>query len=547
MAVVISKPVIGSESLVLRTSKSLAKAPGFNEALWTVSNITQTRIAQRNSDQDAINLTRNALPPTGGRTKSRLSHHPSVTGIRCIYPVGIVTFEDIIDTILQKTTRDEKEFFQPKRNVQRTKSRKLGDLCMVSNDFGTRPGMSAYPTQAQVSVKMPISENTLRRRNVSNKARPGGAMDGADERVIDESSHNNSSISRRNQDLQESSYTQNSVGGFHGMDSSASYFARENSLSSPGDITKLEINSSVLGRDYLSKAASLSRCDGVATFHTQDSTSITKKFTAGTPPRHPLLHRATSWSPRRYSGYMRREGQESRIPGNTQPIASVHIPQPENVKAFVDFGDVKADHGEVNIKRLGSTRYGTRWESARKPSNEIISRSSWYNDGLETGEARACFPDFHANFHKTPHTSGDKQTGDQRYTDTNDTHADFTTTRPLAGGALHISSGSDGITDDAIDAEETDFKTNYDGFPPKLLDKSERKQSVHDHASETLPHSHSSFPAPDGVDIYRKSGSYEICMRQMSFHDDRALLPSQQNLQEHEGNITAARSFTWSF
>lgn len=35
----------------------------------------------------------------------------NVTGIRCPEPVGIITFEDIIDTILQKTSRDERDFY----------------------------------------------------------------------------------------------------------------------------------------------------------------------------------------------------------------------------------------------------------------------------------------------------------------------------------------------------------------------------------------------------------------------------------------------------
>ena len=50
-----------------------------------------------------------------------------VTGIRCPTPLGIITFEDVLDTLLQKTSRDEKDFFERKTYDPPTKTRKEGD------------------------------------------------------------------------------------------------------------------------------------------------------------------------------------------------------------------------------------------------------------------------------------------------------------------------------------------------------------------------------------------------------------------------------------
>jgi metal transporter CNNM len=53
----------------------------------------------------------------------------NVVGVRLLSaPVGIITFEDIIDTIIQKTSRDERDFFDRDDTAPPTKKRKAGDV-----------------------------------------------------------------------------------------------------------------------------------------------------------------------------------------------------------------------------------------------------------------------------------------------------------------------------------------------------------------------------------------------------------------------------------
>jgi metal transporter CNNM len=50
-----------------------------------------------------------------------------VTGVRFPAPLGIITFEDVLDTLLRRTGRDEKDCFERKIFDPPTKTRKEGD------------------------------------------------------------------------------------------------------------------------------------------------------------------------------------------------------------------------------------------------------------------------------------------------------------------------------------------------------------------------------------------------------------------------------------
>lgn len=148
-----------------------------------------------------------------------------ILGIKSPTPIGIITFEDIIDTILQKTSRDEKDYFDRGHELPLTKTRKTGD-CMSKPTLATPPpAPSIFTPKSQQTVlkkppKMPGANSTsvladrapnsyrssgfpgtVRKRNVSKNEKID-TVDGAD----DNHSH--------------SSYTQNSQGGFHGTESS---------------------------------------------------------------------------------------------------------------------------------------------------------------------------------------------------------------------------------------------------------------------------------------------------------------------------------------
>jgi metal transporter CNNM len=66
-------------------------------------------------------------------------------------PVGIVTFEDIIDTILQKTSRDENDFFDRPTSTPPTKSKKVGDYSPRSLSLEASPQTVPFQSNTQRS------------------------------------------------------------------------------------------------------------------------------------------------------------------------------------------------------------------------------------------------------------------------------------------------------------------------------------------------------------------------------------------------------------
>lgn len=147
-----------------------------------------------------------------------------ILGIRSPTPIGIITFEDIIDTILQKTSRDEKDYFDRGHELPLTKTRKTGDcpltpeatlnkLPKVFTPKSERAVLKKTPKgqgthdksviadKAPNPYRTPVFPGTVRKRNVSRNEKIATG-DGAE----DDHSH--------------SSYTQNSQGGFHGSESS---------------------------------------------------------------------------------------------------------------------------------------------------------------------------------------------------------------------------------------------------------------------------------------------------------------------------------------
>lgn len=133
-----------------------------------------------------------------------------VTGIRTPKPIGIVTFEDIVDSLLQRTSLDEKDFFDRQTEFPPTKSRKIGDA---------RPSLLKvhHVTTLRGSVMLLNSMNraitgSFRQRNNPRACGIAG-VDGADDANSDSFELN--IMPRRRSVLGSSSYTQNSQGGFH--------------------------------------------------------------------------------------------------------------------------------------------------------------------------------------------------------------------------------------------------------------------------------------------------------------------------------------------
>lgn len=160
------------------------------------------------------------------RNESEESHVYSIfKGIRCPTPLGIITFEDILDTLLQKTSRDEKDFFDRRTFDPPTKFRKEGDDTFIRSTRGVFRARNAIPIDVD-KIYAAFDSNhknqgALRKRN--NVSGHGDGMDGtADVRLFGLDGNDDRSLNIHGALVNDrSSYTENSHGGFHGPSSSA--------------------------------------------------------------------------------------------------------------------------------------------------------------------------------------------------------------------------------------------------------------------------------------------------------------------------------------
>lgn len=197
-------------------SASPTKAKGNRHStLWTATDNTKADLKSnakggKGQNHWTLDYLKAAEAAAADPTKPR----QNILGIRCPCPVGIVTFEDIIDTILQKTSRDESDFFDRDASFPPTKTKKPGDY--LSSAGSTSPNIPRSSKKAHVTFDKSVNPGTLRQRKVSNNIRAPGNLDGADEGSFD--GHSSIRIPKRRS--AESSYTSNSRGGFHDSDQS---------------------------------------------------------------------------------------------------------------------------------------------------------------------------------------------------------------------------------------------------------------------------------------------------------------------------------------
>lgn len=236
--------------------------------LWTATQRTNARILLElnrggaTDEKDELNRDCLECIPTDSLLEGAQNRGCRVVGVRTPEPIGIVTFEDIIDTLLQKTSKDERDFYDRGTNPP-TKSKKPGDA--PCSQFGfpfiemqTEAQNNKREKHNSRSPSRKTNHGTLRQRKVSSKVH---ALDGVDERCIDDCL---SIQGRKQREYQQSSYTVSSIGGFHNITPS---FESESSSStrtglgalSPEDVAELGNTSSSLwtGNPY-SKAESAS-------------------------------------------------------------------------------------------------------------------------------------------------------------------------------------------------------------------------------------------------------------------------------------------------
>jgi metal transporter CNNM len=414
-----------------------------------------------------------------------------IHGIRCPKPVGIVTFEDIIDTILQKTSRDENDFFDRPTSAPPTKSKKVGD-------YSPRPVIGGIAPNSTIPIKhskRPVSfeksgSNKLRKRKASANENPTN-LDGADER----SSHSGTSASMKarnsRKDFMESSYTQNSAGGFHGANNSDSsiYPAIMLSMMTSEDLEELAntSTSTCLDNPYSpTKTRSLPSRKNKSPLGSTAANNATRHISAA--PILPTVRRVTPFS-RNTESYQRSEEAKQKGLELVMPAPPVALGPAEDChEPCMDDQDVSIFNMDSSID--GETDFAIDPDCEMSSNPIVMDSSEEENDEGDTVLYNA-FP------------------------------------IPPSEHERHEAS----FSHDLNTIEETQ-KIPYDGFPPELLEEKDENRSLN-YDSKTMPRL-------KGSQSLRSEG--DIHIREQSFHDDRAMLPSQRRAVQVEGIVIGARS-----
>jgi len=492
MAVVIPKTPKASLVPLTVSTSNLHLASQCQTPCWTATERTGSRIAQEMNKIGGVQTgpARDFL----ANAQSKVEHFPrriqNTIGIKAPKPVGIVTFEDIIDLIFQKTSRDEKDFFDRNNATPSTKSRKAGDYQINLPPGNVQESVNA-PIFGNISFQRP-GYGTVRRRKLSHKQKIATGLDGVDDRSSENTEGQSLNLRKTRAEHRENSCTQNNQGGFHGVHQS-SRAPRQALVISSEELSGFAQKSSLSlasqdNPDLPNKTASLPSRSG----------SLTPTNHAGlSPPWRrasalPVLPRV-----RRVTPFSRQESSScgNEVNGTMKnfelimPLASMlavnnlsnNLPQQINTQpSGADITD------SDNITARESTYI-------RDVSGEMISLSSWYpgDDGLG------------------PRVSCPSSTS-------------------LMGLPSRSQINSHG--------EATSGPEPYDGFPPELLDSGKDNSNLA-YASKTLPRM---IGLTADLDAERERR--EVVAREQSFHDDRALLPSQRRIMEGSGSFGVTRS-----
>jgi len=228
MAIVIQAPTKGwadNQDVIAVAKETLPRLNTPSVPQWSASRgLTVGASTDMRALGERIDWTSDFLEAARTDTKEAQAL-PINVGIRCPEPLGIVTFEDILDTLLQKTSRDEKDFFDRKAFDPPTTKTNEGDINSATSTRAVFRARMATPVDIDKAHPgfhdLGKNPNTLRRRNFS---RHSGGMDGpSDNRAfgMDGNDERNISALKVVPVSDHSSYTSNSHGGFHGPDSSA--------------------------------------------------------------------------------------------------------------------------------------------------------------------------------------------------------------------------------------------------------------------------------------------------------------------------------------
>ncbi|KAL2065398.1 hypothetical protein VTL71DRAFT_3068 [Oculimacula yallundae] len=424
----------------------------------------------------------------------------NVLGIECPQPIGILTFEDIVDTIFQKTSRDEKDFFERNCSLPPTKTKKIGDYPSPESASGVDQELPRSPKNAHVTFDKSVNPGTMRKRKVSNNVSGLAGMDGADDHSIDEHRPSSIRLPKNRRNSTRSSYTDNSGGGFHGMDESG-ILTDHAIVMTPDEIVELAHTSSsdCLGNPYSHvKACSLPtrRSDSAIS----EDLKGNRVVSAG--PRLHQLRRVVPFSRDNPSSFERtfEEQGSVELTEMMMPIPSMtHAPFPS-----IDFQlRYNPNISGIDIEEMEDTFEPTELQTHnRKGSGETTSIMSWSSDD-DARQMTSVYDAF-----------------------------------PVSASENH----DPDLEQKSLDVvpEESETPEPYDGFPPELLDITSKQNRHLDYASKTLPRSLGADLTLE--DFAEKRNNTTPPAREGSFHDDRAMLPSQRRLPENSSNGLGARS-----
>ncbi|KAI6709098.1 hypothetical protein JHW43_008361 [Diplocarpon mali] len=503
IAVVVHDPQDGA------VFESTVKADGNHRpAFWTATERTNTRFMSNLKGEKARDhWTMDYLKAAQAAAENPDKARQNVLGIRCPKPLGIVTFEDIIDMILQKTSRDESDFFDRDASTPSTKSKKPGDYRYNTSTIASN-ALPHSPRKSHVTFDESINPGTLRQRKVSHKIRSHGGLDGADDSIDGYAS--SIKLPKRRQSA-ESSYTINNDGGFHGPNESSASLDR-NILMTAEEIIELANTSSSAcpGNPYShGKAASLPTRRGDSPLSEQAKNELRIVSAASRIPV-PTLRRVGPFSrgnssksekerPSQAPEEQPEEGQEmDEMPKSTTPIPfSSAGPFPASSLACklkfsgIDIGDIE---GTFEPPKLDG--------HAREKSGENASLFSWSSS--DEAHQMTCAYD------ASPVPAGEKPR-------TPPTHDSLNAT-----------------------TEEKEPPEPYPGFPAELLEDRMKENRVPKFSSKTLPRNVGN--EIDFGTLCQVQNADIPPARESSFHDDRALLPSQRRLLDHSSTGLATRS-----
>ena len=497
MAVVVQKPPNN-----FLDALGAAENNGNNSMIWTATSRTNALIAtEMTGRKENTEWTKDYLGAAFAADQDHMESRHRVFGIGSPKPLGIVTFEDIIDMILQKTSKDEKDFFDRKTSTHPTKGKKSGDYHSKAEPDDViqhSPVASPHVQKPHISLKRPKRGGTLRQRKPSKNEQATGGMDGVDEYSLD--TLNDCSIKplKARHAYVSSSYTQQSQGGFHGRVGSASTLDYAMVFNTE-ELTHLANTSS-------------SDCPGNPYSPVKTVSLPTRKSRTGTmseglkqTPRHvsaapilPTLRRVTPFSRQNYSSFERKAEPEPEAQSSdlVLPIPSTYPADPEE--------SFDANKSGFDMENANERNLSFASEHPRRNSGDTVTLSSWYGEPCD-------------------------ELGDEECTHIYD--------------AFPVTSSSRLDEKIAVMKSIEEEPKPYDGFPPELLDDENKENRLPNYASKTLPRLVPAF----GFERTAGRASGETLVREKSFHDDRALLPSQHRALENNSNYSGMRSTSFWF